>query len=443
MLGKGEVVMGHNRYTRKNVPCLTIDDLLQLLAEEKNGRPNYGAILHYFRLLKGWTAAYLAFVYSEALGHEEIMTANWIYRMEHKNEVPTDEKRRWILARLLNIPPLLFGLEPLESAMSDLFKWEKVDVQEYRLALEHYNQRWRSGAVLQAVSDIKRRISNLREASNSSEKREVYKLLCGYLILLAKLALDQMKFNTAINHFTNAVTIAEQEKLYDLWAFALRERGNVYKKRGEITAGLEEYPAAQQDFEQAVLNYQAAQALESKVQPIFRGFVLSGAADAYAYTARDKGEFDTALGVLDAASKEIGKQADDVSLLIARLDEERYHLNKAAAYLAYPGAKAAHAIAARNELKQATDTSMNSLDRNASRSVLLAKSYLVDGQYPMAVAYTKDALDAVWASHSSLYLSRLDMIYQRLSNDPSYGKSADVALLGVDLLKAQKPELFH
>jgi hypothetical protein len=81
--------------------------------------------------------------------------------MEKKNMVPIDEKRRWILARLLNIPPLLFGLEPLESAMSDLFKWEKVDVQEYRLTLENYNRGWHTGSVFQAVNDIKKRISNL------------------------------------------------------------------------------------------------------------------------------------------------------------------------------------------------------------------------------------------------------------------------------------------
>lgn len=432
------------RYTRKAVPRLIMDDLLALRAQEKNGRPNYGAILHYFRRLKGWTAAYLAFLYSEALGNEEIITVRWIYRMEHNNEVPIDEKKRWILARLVDIPFSLFGLEALERTIPGLFSWEKVDVQEYRLTLETYNRGWHLTTVFQYVSDIKRRIGDLyREASHSSEKREMYKLLCGYLILLGDIAHDHMEFHTAIDHFNSAVMIAEQEKFYDLWAFALRQKGNVYEERGEIVGGLRGYKNAKSDFEQATLNYQAAEQLSPKVSPALRGIVMNSAGVAYAYTARDKGELDTALNVLETSSKEIGKMADDLSLIHARLDEERYHLNRATAYLAYPGAKAAHTITARNELKQATDKSIHSLARHAFSATLLAKSYLVEGQYPMAVAYTEDALSTVLASSSTMNMARLDAIYQHLRNDPSYGNSTDVALLGTKLLKVQKPELFQ
>ena len=54
--------------------------------------------------------------------------------------VPIDKKRRWILARLLDIPPLLFGLDASEkdSLLPALFGWEKIDVSEYYTALETY-----------------------------------------------------------------------------------------------------------------------------------------------------------------------------------------------------------------------------------------------------------------------------------------------------------------
>jgi tetratricopeptide (TPR) repeat protein len=380
---------------------------------------------------------------SEALG-KEVITESWIYKMERNNEVPDNPKRRQILAWLLDIPPCLFGLESLEQTIPSLFRLEKVDVQEYRLTLEHYCQGWHSASLFQAVNDMKARIDHLyRAAPNSSEKREMYKLLCGYLILLAGLAHSHMEFDTAIDHLNSAVNIAEEEQLYDLWAYALSGMCNLYMEQGEITAGLKGYPAAQCYFAKAVQHFQAAQELEKKVQPIFRGCVLKYAGVAYAYIARDKGAFDKALEILDTASKDIGKQAEDLPIITTKLDEERYHLDKAAAYLAYPGSKASHAITARNELKQAANKSIHSLDRDASSAILLAKSYLIEGKYEMAAAYTEAAIHPVLASGQTMNMARLDAIYQQLRDDPAYGKKSDVIMLGVNLLKAQEPELFH
>src|SRR5579884_1368503 len=235
---------------RKEISCLSLDELSGVLAEEKNGRPNYGAILRYFRLLMGWTAAQLASLYSEALGLDDdhLITPNWIIIMENQNQVPLDEKRRWILARLLNIPPLLFGLDA-RSLTSDLFTWEEVDVHEYRLTLERYARGWHTGSVFQAVSDIKRRVSNLHnKAPYASEKKEMLELLCSYLILLGNLAFNHMEPEASIDYFNKAVTVATQEKFYDLWAYALRQRGVVYLEQGDTIAGLKGYPAAQRYF---------------------------------------------------------------------------------------------------------------------------------------------------------------------------------------------------
>jgi tetratricopeptide (TPR) repeat protein len=379
----------------------------------------------------------------KGLDDKEPVTPNWIYMMENQNIVPNDEGRRWLLARLLDIPPILFGLEPLNALMSGLFVWETVDIQEYRLTLENYSRGWHAGSVF-PVDDIKKRISNLyHEAPHSPEKKEMLKMLCGYLILLGDLAFDHMESDTAIDNFSRAVTIAKQEKLYDLWVFALRQRGLVYMEQGEITAGLKGYPAAQRYFAKAVLNAQAAQNLEMKVQPMLRGLVLSNAGIAYATVAQNESEeFKKALEILDQAQAHIGKKADDVGIT-AILDEERYHLDRAHTYLAYPAWNASHANAAQIELEQAAKMqTLNSLDRKTSYASRLAKSYLVGGQYEMAVAYTEDALSLIQASSSTMKLVRLDMIYQNLRKSP-YGTSADVKLLGTKLLKVQRPELFH
>jgi tetratricopeptide (TPR) repeat protein len=439
------MVMAYNR-SHSKVVHLTLEELLRLLAEEKNSRPNYGAILQYFRHLIGWTADELAFYYSEALGLDDaVITASWVSHMENDNKVPTDLKRRWILACLLGIPPMLFGLEPLERAISGLFTWEKVDVQEYHLTLENYSRGWHAYSVFQAAEDIKQRISTLyHEAPHALEKKEMYKLLCGYLVLLGGIAHAHMKFDAAIDYYSRAVMIAKQEKFYDLWAYALCERGGVYVERGELTTGLKSYETAQQYFAKAVPNAQAAQNVMGKVQPMLRGIILSKTGIAYASIAQDENEFKKALDALDQAHAYIEKKGDDIGIIGAILDEERYHLDRAHAYLAYPTWKTYHAKAAQGELEQATKKqTLNSLYRKTSYVLYIAKSYLVGGQYEMAIAYAEDALRTFQATGSVMKLVRLDAIYHHLRNDPSYGKSSDVALLGTKLLKAQQPGLFN
>jgi tetratricopeptide (TPR) repeat protein len=440
--------MARNRSQREDVLCWTMDDLVGLLAEK-----NYGAILRHYRLLRGWTAERLACLYSEALGLDDdhLITPSLVYIMENQNKVPKDRKRRKILARLLGIPPFLFGLEPLEKVISsDLFTWEKVDVQEYRLTLENYcrsdvRQGWHSGSIIQVINDIKLRISNLHnKAPYSSEKKVMRELLCGYSLLLGNIAHDYMELEAAIDYFNNAVNIAEEEQLYNLWAFALCQKGIAYRTRGDLTAGLKGYGEALADFKQSALSLQNAQQLSPKAQPVIRGLVASRSGTAYASVAQDEHEFAEALKTLDAGGQVIGQRSNDPSLLIpALLNEELLSMDRAFAYLIYPARSAWHATMAQKELEIATKKTINNPHRKAFEATLLAKSYLVASEHSMAVAYTEAALGTIQGGQPDSNLARLNAIYHQLRNDPSYGNSTDVAMLGVNLLKAQEPELFH
>src|SRR5258708_33647496 len=82
-----------------------------------------------YRHKRGWSAAEVARRYSEALKrlseHKHVGTpvkpvsTTWILNMENENRVPTDITRRRLLADLLQIPPILFGLG---SFAQELFK---------------------------------------------------------------------------------------------------------------------------------------------------------------------------------------------------------------------------------------------------------------------------------------------------------------------------------
>jgi len=299
--------MSHKRKTHST---LTIDDQIQLAQAG-----NYGSIMHYYRLQTGWKAWELALLYSEALREETpdelnenmpLITASWIYMMENQNMVPTDKKRRWILARLLDIPPFLFCLPALketfdtreEPVISTIFTWETVDIVEYRNTLEIYCNSYFINPTHYVLYDIKRRIINLQNEvhyKRSQEKKEMLRLLCKYQIEAARIALNQQCFDKAIDLLSKAITIAKSNKLYDIWAYALRQRGTAYEERGEVTEGLNGFAAAQQDFNLAISNLDAARKLELYISPLQKGLVLQAAGTAYACVARDEKEHKEAL----------------------------------------------------------------------------------------------------------------------------------------------------
>ena len=74
-------------------------------------------------------AEVFATIYSEALqqlgkankrgkqGRQGKVTGNWILNMEKQNMVPTDIERRRVIAQLLRIPPILFGLGQVEDVL--------------------------------------------------------------------------------------------------------------------------------------------------------------------------------------------------------------------------------------------------------------------------------------------------------------------------------------
>jgi hypothetical protein len=435
---------------KKERPLLSNEELCVLVAQQKQGQPNYGALLRYFRQRRGWQVWELALYYRVALRAEgleeeelEAVSAQRVYAMENQNKVPKDEKRRWILATLLDIPPALFGLESA-SPQRALFLWKPVDVVEYRAALVQYCAAFRRGDIQGLLGDIKRRISTLhREApfANPLDKQETFTLLCGYYILAGDIAKDQMRLAEAIVLQSRAITIAEENSLYDLWAYALRQRGSGYLDRGYITAGLKGFAAAQADFAAATRDMQAAQHLEATISPHRQATIALAAGTTEACIARERQELLRALKVIDQATCQINTPADEQSITM-KLDQERYHLTRALAYLASPFQMARAPASARAELEAATRaTEPTHKVRQTCAATLLAKSYLVEGRYAMATARAEDALDLVKDTGSRIYLAYVEALYRGLRTSP-HGKSAEVAALGIALLRVQQPELF-
>jgi len=430
-----------------------------IIPKDKDGNPDYGAVMRYFRLfVKGWSSRYLAIRYTEVLreqgeDEDEAITARWIQLMEKENQVPKDPKRRWVLAMLLGIPAASFGLKELNQppkvltkTLHLILKREPINVKEYRTTLERYCASWGElGNFSEILQNILHRISSLQNeafSTRSPEKQELLQLWCEYHILAANIALSHYRFDEAITLLDRAIIVAEDNQLYTVLSYGFRERGLVYLDKGEITAITYGYEAAKPDFDAAISTFNEAIKLEGLVSAQRHALTVLLAGGAHAHVAQSQKQLATALHMIDEAGKAIGSETDD-KRIPARLDEERYHLDKAYAYLASPVKTLRFPQRAREkELDEAMKRTQGFKTRHAENAFLQAKSYFVAGEYEMATTHAQLAIPFVQdLINSPINFARLDALHQGLLKSP-FGQSDAVAELGIKLLKAQKPHLF-
>ncbi len=126
---------------------------------------------------------------------------------------------------------------------------------------------------------------------------------------------------------------------------------------------------------------------------------------------------------------------DDVRI-VARLDYERYMLNRSAAYLYSPMGNPALALAELKELERWCPESRGK-SRLAERNRLFAEVYLATKNYPMAAAHLEAALE----SASLGEVSRLIEIHAQFKKT-SYWNDPEVGRLAVKINQIKYPHLF-
>lgn len=392
----------------------------------------FGEALHKYRKALGWTAKQVALLYSEEIGRDDNpVTPTFIYQIEH-GAVIMDTGRRAILAQLVNMPLALAGIGLAAShSTAKLFSPKSVDIQEYTSALETYSNTWTLGTTYQYAKEIKKRVNSLEHAAlYTPDKAPLIDLLCSYQVLAADVVGEQ-SLSAATHILNQAVMLSKQENLPNLYVHALRQRAqtgiSVFERTRDLGA-----------LTQSLADFQATEAAQGKVSSFYQGLVDVRKGLVYAYTARDRGEFNTALKILDAAGKQIGQAPDDLRIA-ARLDIERWRINRASAFLYSPFGSPSSAL---HELEQLEEDLPNtSPRRSVHRNLLFSEIYLALENYPMATAYASAALETTAHYHMDTLSSRLESIYHALRKTP-YGNDPDTAHFGVALLKAQRPEFF-
>ncbi|HLI89571.1 MAG TPA: hypothetical protein VKV37_12840 [Ktedonobacteraceae bacterium] len=433
-----------------------------------DGLPYFSDVIWDFLERNGLGVEAFAHIYGKLVRRNgEPYTKSRIYQMLRDNSFPTDPHRRWILARLLHIPPLLLGLASLDDLLTkqeeEAGKAEKTrttrpvtaenistkrfSLEEYRQILATYWQQHRETTVHGATDDIRGRLRRLEKEilyGEISTKKHGIPLLCGYLMLLANIASDQECYNTSIIYLNQAYALAKEKALYQLqtsilcrrgWAF--KERGEQCKRRGDIDAALRDLRFAARDFQEAIT-------FEKKAYPGVNGTVILSLGKVEAELAQTPYDFRQAIKKLDRAEAFVGKKNDEEEIHFIQLNEERYHLDRAAAYLAAPIKIAQSPGDARRELRNAmaATTLPYPRRRQAYGTILKAQSYYLEGDYEEATKTAREALVIAQDINSTINIARIATLYDALKVT-DYGKSSiDVAALEIELLKAQQPDLF-
>ncbi|MGH2479112.1 MAG: hypothetical protein ACRDHW_05600, partial [Ktedonobacteraceae bacterium] len=115
------------------------------IAVDESGKLTFGDLVRYIRKQHSLEVGEVGILYGKIAGADSV-TGRHIQRMEQNDTFfPDHPDRRWILAKILNIPPTLLALVGLNVVANDLspentalFPRRHIDVHEYHTALQSY-----------------------------------------------------------------------------------------------------------------------------------------------------------------------------------------------------------------------------------------------------------------------------------------------------------------
>ena len=176
-----------------------------------------GQLLREKRLEREWGAATVAELYGKAVRGTPI-TGSAVFSME-EGKIPEKEQRRWVLARILNIPPAALGLKVLTEDKGKIPSFpvkrsRSVDVSEYQATLNSYRMQGYQGSPELALKDLGQRIYTLQDNAyyvRNPQRDQMKRLLCRYLLRRSAIAQELSYHNSALDDVRKALILAQEE----------------------------------------------------------------------------------------------------------------------------------------------------------------------------------------------------------------------------------------
>lgn len=421
---------------------------------QKDGWPNAGEVIREYRHLHNMSAEALAKCYGENLAEhfnnevEAKITARWILKMEQKNQIPTDIIRRRILAKILEIPPILLGLASLEKMMPHQITQTQVPptLSHTVLDLEWYGKEahmlWQlhyaqtAQVALANLLDYINDLIPVYENAKGNLKKRVSELLNSYYRLAATILRDQGDFEKAY-HFADKSVILAEGMGTDSYASQITSasqytRGVVNFAWGvfgsRVKQGFLSFSKA--EIQEAIFDFERALTYAS---PQLRGIIYSEMARAKALVANSPVDITIALKLLEKAARflnvDINEDFHTQILLngdLKGLDQKRLILGRAKAFLAMkrPG----KALDEFSDLEMLHEETQHTRRRGWTQ-VLYAQAAFDLGNFSTAAEKALNAFSSCREAHSITHLARVNGLYTQLLESP-YRTHAKVKHLG-------------
>ncbi len=427
------------------------------------GWPDAGQVMRYFRRKAGLTAKALGVLYGEAVNPDgSPVTERQIFRMELENKVPVDINRRRLIARLLNIPPVLFGLATLEEITLEpqpraapvnttgqrRLARSAVDTTPYQSNVRTLWQLHDTGHAQDKLGQLYADIRDLESSEQQAQgdlRYHVQEILLGYQILATHIVRDQRQFKRAYYHANETVRVAKSMDDRDLIATALFTRGWTHLEWGmfgRIEQGIfqvqqDKLNAAIRDFEEALHLFPAQNSNEG-MHPQLLGNLLMQLYRARIALATSKGErvhapFLIAMDdVADTAGKEIINDLYTRILVRGQQGNWRkvsYLFSRAMSFIA--AGLSGKALQELNALENLTERAWRRDETRALawQDIVKANVYMGLEEYGEATKYARQALLACQDINSITNTAIITDIHGRLLRT-RYRTSSDVKELG-------------
>lgn len=412
------------------------------------GDDNYplpGSLIKYYRMLRlreiqhtsdlgeeRWTQHGLA----EALGVSEFT----IRKMENNNKGLDSLSRRQTLVFLLNIPPVLLGLDSLphdspliQDPQPFVARLKQRTITLEANALDTYRLRQKTlwtdyftydgqDAVGKAVREL-RRLQEIAPLTRGAQHAGILELLSLCHQFIAAVALERRDFSTLFTHENLAVSYAREREKADLLATALL-------RRGMACYGQSNLPGAIKDINEATTLVEGA-------SDHVKGTVLQNAGMFHASVFQDEEDRQTALDWLDRAEHiaRSGDFTDDSYFL--KFNVGMYHIRRAISLIAVGRSseqlRKTSLLEALRELELAEKgTSFEMTRRHAMINLFRAQAHCGLGEFCFATKEALQALQVFKSIRSAINIGYIAELYHELRTS-IYGTAPLVLRLGWQL----------
>src|SRR5258707_4451180 len=191
------------------------------------GWPDFGQVMRYFRkrVRPKLSAKAFGVLYGAEINADgSAIGERWVLDMELDNKVPVDINKRKTIARLLGIPPMLFGLAALEDITLEPHSPVPAAVGHTKLArvaadTTRYQSNVRviwqlhdtgnaQGALSQLEADI-RDLAGFEQQTEGDLRYHIQEMLVGYYLLATHIVRDQRQFGRSYFYSNEAVRVAK------------------------------------------------------------------------------------------------------------------------------------------------------------------------------------------------------------------------------------------